>query len=96
MYLSSQKKLRREKSVGQITAPTIRAGLRTITDTYHLSPLISILDYFYLSTTSAGCGDLSDGVTQNLISEGYEPWTRCFPEARVADVSLYHYSCAKG
>lgn len=73
MYLSSQKKLRREKSVGQITAPTTRAGLRTITDTYHLSPLISILDYCCLSTTAAGCGDLSDGITQNLISEGYEP-----------------------
>lgn len=37
MYLSSQKKLKRKKSVGQITAPSSRGGLRTIADTCCLS-----------------------------------------------------------
>ena len=67
MYLSSQKKLKRKKSVGQITAPSSRGGLRTIADTCCLSSK-KILDCFYLSTT-ADCGDLSDGVTQALIPE---------------------------
>lgn len=70
MYLSSQKKLKRKKSVGQITAPSSRGSLRTITDTCLSSK--KILDYFCLSTTSADCGDLSDGVTQALIPEKYE------------------------
>lgn len=73
MYFSSQKKLRRESLVGQITAVTTRAGLRTITDIYHISSPKSILDSSYLSTTSAGYSDLSGGAAQTLIPEGYEP-----------------------
>lgn len=58
MYLSSQKKLRRTRFVGQITAPIARAGIRIIFNTYYLSSLISILESSYLSTTSADFGDL--------------------------------------
>lgn len=70
MYLSSQKKFRRTRFVGHITAPITRAGIRIIIDTHHLSPPISILESSYLSTTSADFGDLSDDDTQTLIPEG--------------------------
>lgn len=49
MYLSSQKKLKRKKSVGQIIAPSSRVGLRTVTDTYCLSPLKK----FWITSISA-------------------------------------------
>lgn len=49
MYLSSQKKLKRKKSVGQIIAPSSRVGLKTITDTYCLSPLKK----FWITSISA-------------------------------------------
>lgn len=78
MSLSSQKKLRRERSVGQITVPNTRAGLRIKADTYHLHPPIFTLDYSYLSTASASFGDLSDGVTQILIPKGYKPLDTMF------------------
>ena len=104
MYLSSQKKLKRKKSVGQIIAPSARVGLKTITDTYCL-PLKKfwiLLSQHYLTISISIYTSISPLllIVVTYLMELPRPsylrsmrfWTSCFLETKVADMSLYHHN----
>ena len=91
MYLSSQKKLKRKKSVGQIIAPSARVGLKTITDTYCLP-----LKKFWITSISAPLLLIVVTYLMELPRPSYlrsmRFWTSCFLETKVADMYLYHHN----